>query len=506
MNTRRAATRAALAVLAAATLILAGCATTSRTAPATPVPTVLAAKGASFGDFPGRPEGAALSAFARESLPTFESFALSNGIPVVVKRNTANRVQHLALYLRGGAAANPPASAGLEALALRTMARGSTSYPYAAIQALLDETSSAIGAEVSLDWSSYSLTTLDKYFDRIFPVWADSLVRPAFAKEDFDQVLSESRLALQTKEQNPWTKAGLVINDEFFKGHPYAAAPDGTKASLDAASLEAVRAWHSGPFSSNRMFVVAVGDFDPTALRARLEAALSSIPDRKFPLPPRVPAFAQAGKGRLVKHEFAQSRGIGYLRGDFAAPGTEDADYMPLGLGMKMLSDLLFNVVRDKYGASYSPSAYIRSFEANYGSLAIFKTKVSGKVKGYMDEAVAELAAGKVVSVDPGVSDGKQPRMALADSLPVYKALFTNELYEKQQTNAAIASRIAQSVISSGDFRSYLLDVDRIAAVTPEQVAAALRKYLLEGSLTWVVIGSKDQLLPTVDVDFDRFH
>jgi predicted Zn-dependent peptidase len=96
--------------------------------------------------------------------------------------------------------------------------------------------------------------------------------------------------------------------------------------------------------------------------------------------------------------------------------------------------------------------------------------------------------------------------MALADSLPVYKALFTNELYEKQQTNAAIASRIAQSVISSGDFRSYLLDVDRIAAVTPEQVAAALRKYLLEGSLTWVVIGSKDQLLPTVDVDFEHFH
>ena len=54
---------------------------------------------------------------------------------------------------------------------------------------------------------------------------------------------------------------------------------------------------------------------------------------------------------------------MGYLRGDFAAPPPADPDYMPLSLGMKALSDLLFNVVRDKYGAVYSPDAYIRDYQ-----------------------------------------------------------------------------------------------------------------------------------------------
>jgi zinc protease len=455
----------------------------------------LAGAGASFDE-------RGLSAFAKESLPSFSTFTLSNGLPVIVKKSSANRVQHISLVIRGGSAAASAGKAGVEALALKVMARGSGKRSYEEIETLLDETSSGLGSSSSFDYSAYSLTTLDKYFERLFPVWVDTLVDPSFKESDFEQELSEARLALESKEQDPWAKTGLVANRILFAGHPYAASPDGTAESLASVTLGDLKAWYAARLRADALFVVAVGDFDPVGLRAKLEAGLGRLPSAGAPLPAVAP-LGRTGAWSLDKVEFPQSRGMGYLRGDFVAPSYSDPDYMGLSIGMRMLTDLLFNVVRDKYGAVYSANAYIRGFRANYGSLALFKTKNPGAAKAHIDEAVAVIASGKAVALDPKSSkDGYAP---IADVLEAEKARFVNELYESQATNAAIAGRIAESVIATGDYRSYLLDVDRIRAVTPEQVKAALDKYLLKGSIAWVALGSADVLIPAQSVDFEGF-
>jgi zinc protease len=499
MNLARPALRTlaagALAV-ALASCILLSCATVGAAKGAAAAPFPLAATGASFGE-------KGLSAFAKENLPSFSTFVLSNGLPVIIKKNSANRVENISLVLRGGSAAASPSKAGIEALALKTMARGSERYSYDAIQALLDETSSGLGSASAFDYSTYSLNTLDKYFARLFPVWVDTLVAPSFKEADFDQELSQAKLALETKEQDPWAKTGLAMNEILFAGHPYAASPDGTKESLAAATLDDAKAWYAARVRADALFVVAVGDFDPAALRAQLEASLGKLPPSGAAMPPSVAALSRSGPGSVAKVEFPQSRGMGYLRGDFPAPPPPDPDFMPLNLGMKLLSDLLFNVVRDKYGAVYSPSAYIRGFNANYGSLLLFKTKTPGKAKAYIDEAVALLASGKAVAVDPQSSkDGYSP---LPEVLEATKAQYVNELYESQATNAAIAARIAGSVVATGDYRSYLLDVDRIEAVRPEQVQAAVDKYLLKASIAWVALGSADVLIPVQAGAFEGF-
>ena len=457
----------------------------------------LAAQGSSFG-------ASGLSAFAKENLGSFSTFVLSNGLPVIVKKIAANRVEHISLIIRGGSAAANPASAGFEALALRTMARSSTKYSYDDIRSILDETSSAIWSYSDFDYSAYSLKTLDKYFARIFPIWVDTLVNPSFKEADFDQELSQAKLALQSKEQDPWSKTGQTMNDILFAGHPYAASPEGTRESLAAAKLDDIKAWYGSRLRADALFVVAVGDFDTAALRRELETGLGKLPSAGVGLPPPPPALSDSGKwSRLTKVEFPQSKGMGYLRGDFAAPAPSDPDYIPLSLGMKLLSDLLFNVVRDKYGAVYSPDAAIRSFNANYGSITLFKSKNPGKAKAYIDEAVALLAAGKAVSIDPASSkDGYAP---LAEVLEASKAQYVNELYASQATNGAIAGSIAQSVVSTGDYRSYLLDIDRIRAVTPAQVRAAVDKYILKGNIAWVALGSGDVLIPVQEGDFEGF-
>jgi zinc protease len=450
------------------------------------------------------PKASELSPYAREGLESLSTFKLANGIPVVVRRNDASPVRHLELVIRGGSQSATAKTAGYELLALKTMARGSGKYSYDAIQSLLDETSAAIGAASGLDYSAYSLTALDKYFGRLLPVWADTLVSPSFKAGDFDQVLSEAKLALQNKEKDPWARAGRVMNDEFFAGHPYAPAPEGTKDSLAAATLDSVKAWYASGFSSDRMFIVASGDFDAAALEKELNAALGVIPNRGAGYPGVAPALS--GSGKLLKVEHPQSKGIAYVRGDFAAPSARDPDFMATNVAMKMYSDLLFNVVRDKYGAVYTPSAYIRNSASNYGSVVMYKTNMAGKIKGYIDEATDQFLSGEALAVDPTApaADPKQPRTTIERALPVYKAQYTNEYFEKLQTNAAAADLIAQSIVTTGDCRTWLLDGQRIDAVTADEIKAAAAKYLAGGKITWVVLGSADTLVPVVPADYER--
>jgi zinc protease len=453
------------------------------------------------GPFPAEAE---LSPFARRGLASLSTFELSNGIPVVVRKNSASPVRHISLVIRGGSAASSLETAGYELLALKTMARGSASHSYEEIQNLLDETSASMGASANMDYSAYSLTALDKYFSRLLPLWADTLVSPSFNQADFDQVLSEAKLALASKEKDPWQRTALSMNKAFFEGHPYAAAPEGSDESLASASLDKIKAWYAASFSADRLFVVASGDFDAASLKAELEKAIGSIPDRHAGLPAPAPRFGGSGAGSLVKIEHPQSRGLAYIRGDFAAPSPADGDYMAAGVAMKMFSDLLFNVVRDEHGAAYTPSSYIRSSVANYGSIVIYKTSMTNAVKRYIDAAADEFKAGKCLASEPSDKGGAAPRTSIEEALPIYKAQFANEYYEKLQTNAAVAGLIAQSVVTTGDCRTWLLDGANIEAVSADAVKAAAAKYLFGQKITWVVLGSADTLVPVVSSDYEK--
>jgi zinc protease len=433
-----------------------------------------------------------LTPFEQENLKSFTTFTLSNGIPVIIKKSNASQVFTLNLVLRGGSLLASPETAGFEQVALQTMARGSKSYSYEEIQALLDATSASLGASSTFEYATFSVTGLQKYLDTLIPLWADCLLHPSFLEKDFSQVLSDAQLALQSKEQDPWTKTAVVINREFFGTHPYGNVPEGTLESLSSMQLQDATQWYANQFSANRIFIVAVGAVNPDTLHKQLEATIGTIPDKKVPLPSKAPSFSNTAK--LVRHEYPASRGLAYLRGDFPAPAPTDPDYMALNVGLKIVSDLLFNVVRDKYGATYSPAAYIRAFPANYGSIVMYKTKVPDKIKSYIDEALGDFRRGYCLAIDADMAEDPAARIPIAEALPTYKALFINEYYQNQQTNAQQAATIISSVITTGDYRSYLKDLRNIESLKADQVQEAVTKYLLNGTITWVVTGSKDMI------------
>lgn len=442
--------------------------------------------------------------FAQRTAESLHTFSLANGIPVIVRPLPDNRLVSVNAVFRGGAALTTLEQAGIEEVMLNTMMRASVPHSYDDITARLDDTSSGMECRAHFDYATCTLRTLDRYVDDLLPLFAAGLLQPRFDEADFRFILAEARLAQQGIQQDPWRKAAQVLNEHFFANHPYAARLDGTEASLANMTLNDVREHYARTFSANRMLLVVVGNVDVAALRTALEGHFGAIPDRAVPVLRTPPAFAHDAASRLVKVPFAASRGVAYLRGDFAAPAVDHPDYPALLLAAHMLNDLLFNVVRDQHGAAYSVGMGVRSFKANYGSFSVYKTTQPQQVKQLIDSAVATLAAGQVMSMAPEPDAGPAPRQPIAEAIDVYKAMYTNNTYRGVATTRGVASLLINAAVLREDPRAWLLEMDRVQAVTPDDIMRAVRHWLVEGGITWVVLGADDVIAPVRQSDFTK--
>ncbi len=439
------------------------------------------------------------SAYMQANLPGIETRILANGATLIVKKNPANRIFSMKVAFKGGSALVSPDKAGLEAMTLALMARGSTTYPYAELQRLQYEKSSAIGSTASsYDWASLDLNTIDKYWDEIFRVFADCALHPAFDPAQFAIVQNDFRVAIQKSMADPYNYAVTKLHDKMFAGHPYAAEFGGTAASISNITLDDVKSYYARTIGADRMVVVAVGNFDADALAASLNATIGAIPSKGVAIPP-VGHFTP--KAALYLEKFDKSKGVAYVRGDFPIADIKSPDFPTLQLAFSMLDELLFSIVRTDHGACYSVWSRAFGFLSPYGSLVVYKTDKPGAAKGWVDESIALLASGKTLNL----KGGEDKYAPIASTIDAYKAKYINAFFGNQETNAQTATQLASSYLYFGDHTEYLRFIDKINAISADDVVAAINAYVVNAPVSWIVVADQATLATVDKTRFDGF-
>lgn len=449
-----------------------------------------------------------LNPFARENLDTFRVYRLANGIPFLFKENRSNRLFALRIVVRGHTVFIPPGKAGIEAVTLEMLTKGSIAYPYEEVQRLLFEKSSQLRATAaSPDVTAFGLTTLSKYVAELFGLFADSFLHPRWDPQQFAGVLGDLKLKKQRRENDPDSVTVDLLEKRLFAGHPYAALPGGVDDSLSNISLADVVDYYHRMVVPGRLFVVASGDFDADELYHLLDATIGRIPGNAEEVPDP-PALGANIRSELVTEPFAESAGLTYVLGGFALPAPDATDYPAVLLMLGMLDDLLYDAVRTQHGAAYSASTGTSALKANYGMISVYKTSVPGAVKPYVDEAIRTLASGRCLAARvessaagrSGIGSTPEARQRAASYVPIaeaiqfYKDQYLTAFFTGQATNRSIAAQMALSLIYHGDFRHYLLLTDRLAAVTPRQIVDAVDTYLLRAPILWVAVGPEQEL------------
>ncbi|MDC7219050.1 MAG: pitrilysin family protein [Spirochaetales bacterium] len=434
-----------------------------------------------------------LSALAQGEAPQSQgaeivSLTLDNGIPLFVQPSDTSRVQSVKVFFKGHAQFAEPGQDGLEKLTLKLMERGSENYSWEEVQAMEREKSASVGGTTKhFDYSGFYLKTLDKYFDETYPLFVDELLRPSWDEEEFEKVKNSLLMARTQKEADPYSLASQILNDSFFGDHAYQTDIDGNLETLEGITLDEVKAYYGRILDGNRMFFVAVGDFDPEALRDRLNEDFGSLPiNRKAIIP--VGSLGAIEEDVLVE-PFADSPGLAYVRGDWVIPEISPEEKAALQLGLSLLDDILFQVVRTENSACYSVWSHLYDFQAKYASFGIYKTQVPYDVDELVLEAVDILASGRCMST---AAVGDDPYVSIEESLEFYKAQFVTEYYSDQQTNNVIAEQIGRSWLYEGDPAAYRGQSELWNAVTAEEIVEVIKKYVVGQPIKWIVLGGED--------------
>jgi zinc protease len=309
---------------------------------------------------------------------------------------------------------------------------------------------------------------------------------PSFPADEFDVVKRQWKEALAREATDPDRLASVTIKRIV---HPYprgdvryeATLPEKI-AQVEAVTLDQVKRLYREQVSARAGELVAVGDFDAAAVRRTAEELFGGWKGGvAYERPPRPPHLDVPGERVVVQTPDKES--ATYLAAYNLAVSDEDADYAALELGVYLLgggdmSSRLGNRLREKEGLSYTAFAYLRT-EPPADRAAVFAVFANcnpanmPRVESAVQEELRRL-------LDRGVSEQE-----LADGKKAYLA----QLKARRGSDAGLASLLAAEMSVGRTLALHAAVEKKIAALTAEEVNAALKKHLQPKRLVIVEAG-----------------
>ena len=392
-----------------------------------------------------------------------------NGMMVLVKRVPGAELAAVQLYVKGGARNWGAADAGVESLAVAVATSGGTSkLDKDAFARRLAALGSDIGASSGNDYSVFAAKALTPQLDETFDMLCDTFISPALPASELELQRQAMVSRLHHEEESPDARLGLLSHRSLFKGHPYENRAIGTLESVEKLSGEQVKTHLAKLRETSRLLLVVVGDVDATHIADLAKKKLGALPRGTFKDAPMPGLSFTKSQVDVTRDELPTN----YIQGVFAAPGWRDPDFYAALVAMEHLGFRMFEEVRTKRNLSYAPKAAYRwSGGVPTGVLYVTAVDPAATIKVMFDE-VKKLQAEKL----------GQKQLEAAKSTFLTGSLMGTETTDGQ------ASSLARAQILGGDWRVQQTLLERVKAVTAEDVQAFAKKRIAH--LQFQIVGN----------------
>ncbi len=324
-------------------------------------------------------------------------------------------------------------------------------------------------------------TDLALAVDVLAEVVTDATLRPPDVETERGVVLEE----IAMRDDDPEDLLGELSDEAVFGAHPLGRPVIGTVESVRGMSRETLHAFWRGEYTTPRMVVAAAGnvrheefvELVGTALAAASGRAGAASPAGPRPCEPAT--LAAAGRVVLRPDDTEQAHlmlGVpGLSRPDPRRPALTVLN-TAIGGGP---SSRLFQEVREQRGLAYS----VYSASVGYSDAGAF-TVYAGCAPERLEEVVRVVRAVLADVARSGVTPAEVTRA---------QGNLRGGLLLGLEDMPSRMNRIGRSEIDHGRQRSVAESLERIATVTPEQVAAVARE-VLDVPMTAAVLGPYDEV------------
>ncbi|NCT70838.1 MAG: insulinase family protein [Xanthomonadaceae bacterium] len=377
---------------------------------------------------------------------------------------------------------------GAAGMAGAMLMRGSTTMTRTQIDQRLEQLKTQGTISGSLQGAAIGLQTRREYLADALALAADVLRHPAFPQDEFEQLRVQALTGMEASRQEPGAIAGRALAqyfDPWPAGHPLRNRTlDESIAMMKALKLDDVRAFHRDLYGTSEGEIAIVGDFDPVAVRAQLEQLFAgwqagtpyaSIDTRYTDVAAKQQRFETPDKPNAV-----------LLARQNLSLRVTDTDYPAMIVANRIfgggaLKSRLGDRIRQQEGLSYGVSSGIRADDSRSGQDDAGSFTVQAIAA---PENMAKVEALVREELDKLLKDG-----ITAEEL---KDAVAGTLTERQQARAedgTIAGMLTDQLYFGRNMQ-FTADLDaKYAALTREQVNAAIRKHLKADALSVFVAG-----------------
>jgi zinc protease len=400
------------------------------------------------------------------------------------KESRGNRVV-AQIVIRHGSEASLTGKVQLSQVTGSMLIRGSTRMTRQQIVDSLSKLTSAVSLGPGTNSATVIIETTRPNLQPVLELVAQQLRSPRFDAEELEKLKKERLVQLENGKTNPIALADIAINRRLAprpKGHPlYRQTADESIEEVNAITVDAVRAYYQAQFGGSAAAMAIVGDFDAAEVQSTVTRLLGDWRSAQ-PYERLVRTYVPSDSA-LETIEVPDKPNASFFFGTTMALSDGDPDYPALALahyimagsgsasrGMKRL--------REKDGITYGIQSSLNAQSLDRQAVWITQSLVSPQNIDRMQQAWRE-------EIDRALKDG-----FTAEELEQYRSGYLGARQRSRSNDPELVVALSQRRFAG---RTFAWDEElekKIAALTPEQVTAAMRKYFDPKNVVIVRSGS----------------
>jgi predicted Zn-dependent peptidase len=416
-------------------------------------------------------------------LPIPTTITLDNGVQATfVDFGVVPKVS-VAISVRTGAI-NEGDKLWLSDIAGELLKEGTATHTAEQLSDIAAEMGGEIGVGVGDDETSLSMDVLSEFGDDAVALLAEVLTQPKLPESELPRLRQNYLRSLSVALTQPQSIAGAAFAEALYPNHPYGKGFP-TPEQLQSYTIADVRSYYENNFGAKRTHVYVAGKFDHAqmeqAIRDKLGSWRAGPAVLDLPPPP-----APAGSTHLIDRPGAPQSTI---RVGLRVIDPAQPDFMALSvantlLGGSLTSRITMNL-REAKGWAYSPG--------------------SGLATHYRQALWSENADVKAASTGPAIAEIFKEVSLLRKEAPTDPELTAVKNYRNgifvlsNATRGGLIGQLAFVNLQGLPADWLTTFVERLYAVTPAQVTAAVQKHLDPARMSVVVLGDLKTVRPQLE-------
>ena len=352
------------------------------------------------------------------------------------------------------------------------LGEGSTTLSAQEIAEKLDFYGSYFDVNIDRDYTYISFCSLKKFFEPTLEVAREIILHPAFPEREFEVYRQKRKQSLTIERKKVDMQSREMFAEALFgSNHPYGISTP--EEAYDELTTDDLKKLYNKLYTAENAFVVCSGNIDDRVYEG-IEALASELhhgerDEQEFPTPSTT---------HYLEHNIEQALQSSVRVGRLLFPRTH-----PDFVGMQVVAAILggyfgsrlMQNLREEHGYTYGVMAAMVNFEKE-GYLAI-ATQVAREKR---EEAITEIF---------NEIERLRHELISEDELQMVKNVMIGEILRILDGPFGIADVTIENIMCGMDNSATEESVQRIFAITPEEVKHLAEKYLKREDLVVVVAG-----------------